>query len=116
MVHHEPQVSEGAHLLEAEVEAVLELVLPGEVVHGALVEILKVGDVDGGAAVVTRSSPAHLDIELTQGRHPAVIAITWSKRDAIDHSKTGDRDNKSQETNKTLHFFMSTPKSLLLHF
>lgn len=122
MVHHEPQVGEGAHLLEAEVEAVLELVLPGEVVHGALVEILKVGDIDGGAAVVTRSSPAHLDIELTQGRHPcvvtkltcqanmlyqshtAVVAITWPERDAIDHSKTGDRDNKSQETNKALHF------------
>ena len=70
MVHHKPQVGEGAHLLEAEVKAVLQLVLPGEVVHGALVEVLEVGDVDGSAAVVTWSTPAHLDIELTQGRHP----------------------------------------------
>jgi len=116
VVHHEPQVSEGAHLLEAEVEAVLELVLPGEVVHGALVEILKVGDVDGGAAVVTRSSPAHLDIELTQGRHPAVIAITWSKRDAIDHSKNWKPRQQKPGDKQDPSFFMSTPKSRLLHF
>ena len=56
----------GVHPLQAVVPAVLQLVFTRVVVDYALVDVLKVSDVDDGAADLREWPSAYLEVELTE--------------------------------------------------
>ena len=75
MVDSQLELINGVDRLEAVVPAVLQFVFPRVVVDDALVDVLKVRDVDNGAADLRERSSAYLEVELAQGSHPTVVTF-----------------------------------------
>ena len=98
VVDRQLELVNGVHRQQAVVPAVLQHVLPGVVVDDALVDVLKVGDVDDGAADLGKRPSAYLEVELAEGRHPAVVTLRGAERHLLDGSQAqaGAGEGRSQ--------------------
>jgi len=86
MVHRDVQVRRVRQLAEAVVVAVLQHVIPGEVIYLALREepLLESGHVDDGAAGPPGGAAADLHVYLAKDGHAAVVTAGGERGDPLD--------------------------------